>query len=364
MLSVRKFGPDQFERLRTDWNFLQTGSEMTAFQSFEWFELVNEHFRRERLSRAVVRAVYYLVSDETGAPVLIAPLRVHLLQLSPHHRRGVHLLGRNGYADYLNLVYKEFDPVAATMVIRRAAEDFGIRHFLMERLVEGASSREWFTRQPGAISDEHEAVQLEVPQSEDAYTRRLSKSTRQNIRTAWNRSRKDGLNLRIDWAQAPVEDEAASELALLKHTREVHRARLNRGIVSRLRAATRAVIFSALFARFNEAHEAMKRMADPWVLRVSADGRLCAFAFGLQDHFGGARVLRVLQVGYDEAFARYSPGLLGLHAFISDEAERQRPSFDIVDFTRGGERYKYDLGGTRTSVADVAFTIGDAVRLS
>jgi len=364
MLSVRRFGPDDFEALRTDWTLLETGPEMTAFQSFAWFELVNEHIRRERLSRAVVRAAYYLVTDETGAPVLIAPLRVHLLQLSPHHQRGVHLLGRNGYADYLNLVYREFDPAAASLVIRRVAEDFGTRDFLMERLVAGSSSREWFARQPGATLEEHEAVQVEVPQSEEAYTRMLSKSTRQNIRTAWNRSRKDGVTLRVEWTQAPVEDEAASELALLKKTREANRSRLHRGVVPGLRAALRTVIFSALFTPYNEAHEAVKRITDPWVMRVSANERLCAFAFGIPDQFGGARVLRVLQVGYDEAFARYSPGLLGLHTFISDQAARQRPDFDIIDFTRGGERYKYELGGTRTSVADVAFTIGEAVRLS
>lgn len=263
---------------------------------------------------------------------------------SPHHQRGVHLLGRNGYADYLNLVYREFDPAAASLVIRRVAEDFGTRDFLMERLVAGSSSREWFARQPGATLEEHEAVQVEVPQSEEAYTRMLSKSTRQNIRTAWNRSRKDGVTLRVEWTQAPVEDEAASELALLKKTREANRSRLHRGVVPGLRAALRTVIFSALFTPYNEAHEAVKRITDPWVMRVSANERLCAFAFGIPDQFGGARVLRVLQVGYDEAFARYSPGLLGLHTFISDQAARQRPDFDIIDFTRGGERYKYELG--------------------
>lgn len=357
MLKVTRFAHNQFAELQTHWTALQSGPEMTVFQSFQWFELVNEHFSRERLSRAVVRAVYYLVSDEQDTPVLIAPLRVHLLRLSPHHRRGVHLLGRNGYADYLNFIYREFDPAAASMVVDRAVADFGLRQFLMERITAGTSSYAWFASHIGAKVEDQEAVQVQLPSSLEEYNRMLSKSTRQNVRTAWNRSRKDGVSLRVNWGEAQIDEDVAGQLALLKRQREENRARRHLRLTQRVRDLAREIVFKALFTEFNEAHEAMKRMADPWVLLVRARGEICAFAFGLPDGFGGRRVLRVLQVAYDESYARYSPGLIGLHAFLSDEIAQHLPNFDVIDFTRGGERYKHELGGTRTVLADVSFNV-------
>lgn len=356
MLSISRFSHKEFRSLREAWTQLESGPDMTAFQSFEWFALVNEHFAAERLSRSLVRAVYYLVSDEAGEPVLIAPLRIHLVPLSKGHPRGIHLLGRNGYSDYLNFIYQDFDPSAAALVARQAAADFGIRQFVLERLVADTACFQWLVGQPGASMVEHEAVQLSLPESLAEYQATLSKSTRQNIRTAWNRLRTDGVELTIAWGDASVGAGEAAAFATLKQQRETNRRRRNRGVKGLVLDALRSAYFSVLFSGYNEAGEAMGRLENPWFLRVSAGEELCAFAFGLADRFGANRVLRVLQVGIDESFGRYSPGLIGLHEFISQEIAEGRPNFDVVDFTRGGERYKYDLGGSQTTLADVRFT--------
>lgn len=355
MLTISRYGHTEFSSLREAWTRLESGPDMTAFQSFEWFTLVNEHYSGERLSRALTRAVYYLVTDEAGEPVLIAPLRVHLLPLSKGHQRGIHLLGRNGYSDYLNFVYQDFDSSAAALVARQASAEFGISHFSMERLLVDTASFAWFARQPDASVVKQEAVQLALPSSMEEYRAMLSKSTRQNIRTAWNRSRTDGVPLTVRWGDASLGAGEADGFAELKQKREKARRRRNRGIQALVSDMIRTAYFNALFSRYNEAREAMGRLANPWFLRVSAGEELCAFAFGLADGFGGKRVLRVLQVGIDESFGRYSPGLIGLHEFISQEIAGSRPKLDVVDFTRGGERYKYDLGGSRTILADVRY---------
>lgn len=355
MLSISRFSHKEFGSLREAWTQLESGRDMTAFQSFEWFTLVNEHFAGERLSRSVTRAAYYLVTDAVGEPVLIAPLRIHLVPLSKGHARGIHLLGRNGYSDYLNLVYREYDPSAAALVVRRASADFGIRDFFMDRLLADTASFHWLAGQPGARVVEHEAVQVSLPWSSQEYQAMLSKSTRQNIRTAWNRSRTDGVEMTVRWGDPSIGAAEAAALADLKQEREDSRRRRSRGVRGLASDVLRTAYFGVLFSRYNEAREAMTRQTNPWFLRVSSGEELCAFAFGVADRFGGHRVLRVLQVGIDERFARYSPGLIGLHEFISQEVAKGRPNFDVVDFTRGGERYKYDLGGSRTTLGDIWF---------
>jgi len=351
--SVSSVGQRGFAHLADAWRSLEAGSDLTAFQRFDWMALVNEHAARERASRFSVRTRYYLV-ERAGVPVLIAPLRAHLTSLSPGHRRGIHLSGRHGPADYLNLVYADFDPVAVSKALTAAVRDFGVSTFRWERMLIGTSAYRWASGLPGAWSDERGAVSLQLPSSGNQYASLLTKGTRQNIRTAWNRARTDGVHLEVTVSSDLSHDEAC-ELADLKRRREYSRRARDASGAGKIVAGLRGAYFAGLFAPHDEALEAMTRTAHPWVLRVLADGQVCAFAFGLGDTFGGRRTLRLLQVGIDERFSRYSPGLLGLHHFIVSEASAGCPNWDVVDFTRGEEPYKFQLGGKAHAYADIAF---------
>lgn len=348
------FDHRRFPLLEEAWRTLEQGRDMSAFQSFEWMLLANEHAAAERASRLAVRTRYYLV-ERAGAPVLIAPLRVHLAPLSPGHRRGVHLVGRNGPADYLNLIYSDFDPRAAGEALTAAVKDFGVSQFRLERMLLGTQAQLWASGLAGATATVGDSVRLDLPASEAEYSALLSKSTRQNIRTAWNRARTDGVRLEVSLSST-LSSAEADALAHLKRRREFSRRAREVSAVDRLAAGLRRAYFASLFTPNDEARQAMTRTAQPWILRVLADGAVCAFAFGLGDYLGGRRTLRLLQVGIDVSFARYSPGLIGLHRFISGEVEAGRPNWDVIDFTRGEERYKYQLGGTPHAYSDVSFS--------
>ncbi len=346
------FDHRRFALLEEAWRALEKGRDMSAFQSFEWMLLANEHAAAERAARLVVRTRYYLV-ERAGIPVLIAPLRVHLTPLSPGHRRGVHLVGRNGPADYLNLVYSEFDAHAAGEALSAAVKDFGVSAVRWERMLVGTEAQQWASGLAGAEASVSEAVHLVLPASPAEYSALLSKSTRQNIRTAWNRARSDGVHLDVS-ISSELGAAEADALAGLKRRREASRQPRKASAVDRLAAVFRRAYFASLFAPYDEACQGMTRTAQPWVLRVVADGVVCAFAFGLGDLLGGRRTLRLLQVGIDENFARYSPGLIGLHRFILEELEQGRPHWDLIDFTRGEERYKFQLGGVTHPYVDVS----------
>lgn len=51
--------------------------------------------------------------------------------------------------------------------------------------------------------------------------------------------------------------------------------------------------------------------------------------------------LVVMCAGVNPKFARYSPGLLSMYNQIKIFLEEQH--LDSIDFTRGNEKYKYDL---------------------
>lgn len=326
---------------------------MSAFQRFDWATIVNERIRKERASRFAVKTRYYLISRD-GAPVLIAPLRVHLAPLSPGHRRGVHFEGRSGPADYLNMVYRHFDPTAARVAFEAVVDDFGIKQMHLERMLQDTDAFRWANKLASAKATLHAAIKLVLPENVDIYTRALSKSTRQNIRTGWNRARRDGIDIQVEVLYDITIGEA-QDFAALKERREAHRKSGQPSTRSvRLLSFIRKAYFASLFTDYDEAQQAMARTSNPVIIRITADGVLAAFAFGLNDNFAGKRTLRLLQVGIDDKFSRYSPGFIGLHRFISQEIETGRSNWDVVDFTRGEERYKSQLGGSPHAYGDIS----------
>lgn len=347
-------GPDQFATLRHHWEGMQDGPDMTVFQSFEWHSIVNDHFLLEGASRRLVRCSYYLVMNDDGTPAMIAPIRVHLVALSHRHRRGVHFMGRNGHSDYLNFVYRQFDGAAARLVMDRVRQDYGTTQFLFERLLVETDSFRWLARLTGVQIEQSEAVRLVLPATVDEYTSQLSRSTRQNLRTARNRARRDGLSLTVVCGEE-IEPGAADQFRDMKNRREfARRDRSSTALRSRLLGRARDVYFGLILSDFDEAYTSMRSLSRVWYLSVGTPDQLCAFAYGLPDTQHGRRVLRILQVGIEEEFGRYSPGMIGLHEFITSQVAGGRFGFDVVDFTRGGEKYKYDLGGTAHYLADLS----------
>ena len=89
--------------------------------------------------------------------------------------------------------------------------------------------------------------------------------------------------------------------------------------------------------RFHRA--AMKRLADEGVLRIvlmQVAGRPTAFHYFFA--LDGAMIVH--RLGFDPAFARFSPGLVATHETIRVASE---DGLRRVEFLGGGERYKLEL---------------------
>ena len=83
----------------------------------------------------------------------------------------------------------------------------------------------------------------------------------------------------------------------------------------------------------------MKRLADEGVLRIvlmKVAGRPTAFQYFFA--LDGAMIVH--RLGFDPAFARFSPGLVATHEAIRVASE---DGLRRVEFLGGGERYKLEL---------------------
>ena len=59
--------------------------------------------------------------------------------------------------------------------------------------------------------------------------------------------------------------------------------------------------------------------------------------------------------GTNNVFAKYSPGVLALYAYVLNLIECKE--ILLLDFTRGDEKYKYSLGGVNHYIHDVSFNL-------
>ena len=345
LMKVSTYSPAEFDKLRAWWLQLEVGRDMTAFQSYAWAASVNEAVRAERLSRAGSRFIYVVVQAADGMPLLIAPFRLHRVSWSPNARRGGYFMGRSTSSDYLDFVYAEFSKDAAALVLDYVSKCYGITAFRFERLLADSGVARWLATLPGADIVTENAVHVLLPPTMEQYRRQLTKSAKQNLRTARNRAEKDGVSLAVDVHRGVVTPRERQQLLDLRSARQRQRRLGARTGLFSLRERLSVAYARLLYGNYDAVAHAMVSNDDSWLLRVMRGDDVCAYAYGLTDERLGRATLRILHVSIDAALSRYSPGIQGLAAFLESQVQATRPDFSVIDFTRGNERYKYDLGG-------------------
>lgn len=177
-------------------------------------------------------------------------------------------------------------------------------------------------------------VRIPLPDSYDDWAASLSKSVRQNLRTAYNRLKRDGHVISFHADTYGKRDGAVYSAALSLYARRQASAYTSGGKLKKL--------FREIKIRhFDKTSDTLGRLDNSATFLLKIDGVPAACMSGLLSHDGGLFVVPRLAV--DSAFKFYSPGYLllseAIKHFLSTTDVR------IIDLSRGNERYKTDLGG-------------------
>ena len=182
---------------------------------------------------------------------------------------------------------------------------------------------------------------LVLPDSFERYKDLLSKNTRKNLRLAYNRLKTDGKDIKV------VCDDENADMERCSYIRNARLRKKNSYQVSFLNKI-KSYIYKKLAISFPECvqHQEDK---NAHILSVYCDGLLqMFFCYGIDALH---RKVVLMTAGVEEQFARYSLGVIGLYEFIQYLIEQGK--IDEIDFLRGGEHYKYALGGVNHTIADV-----------
>lgn len=353
--SIVEYQLNGFDRLEVYWRNLECGKDMTAFQSFDWYRNINSLYQLERVKNCYRKCRYIIVfSNET--PILIAPLEIRTVGVGYRRYgapRGIYFIGRVGYTDYLNFIYKDFDANAFRYLIDYLHSMYARLPLVFERMLESSESHRFLTEHFSCRQFPVCCAALYLPPSFEEYKMNLSKSTRQNIRTAINRAQKNGCYLTHELILDENND-IKEKLFILNKERLNKKSAKSRKEMS---LAGRIYCFFANVFRglFSAKLDVLRASRNSFCFLVKDDERIVSFFWGIRNDY--LKEYYVILAGVDKDYEWYSPNISHLYLFMEEYYMKNNDSIRVIDFTRGAEGYKKNIGCQTRSVSDVVFRV-------
>lgn len=293
-----------------------------------------------RLLAAAVRRPFrtYVVRDADGTVLCVAPLE----------RQADGWSAVAGDLDFVALDYTDFLyadrptevlAAAAQALARRLTAD-GIRRVTWPYLADTSRTHTVFAAFPRAVAKETDnvAIALDRAGTWEDHLARLSANARHNLRRGTARAAADGLAVAFDVRSSCGLGEPLDTPSARRTLREARAVYLRRQAGRYAHAGIRAAFY---FRHLN--YISLSVPGDCGVLAVlRLGGRIAASLEGYANFHRGA--LEVPRVSMDDAFAAYGPGRLLVAECL--KWMLSATGLSTLDLCRGGERYKYDLGGT------------------
>lgn len=324
---------NDFEKIKILWNRLEKGKDMTFFQSYEWNIMLYNQWNNDLRQRKSGKIV--LVYSET----IIAPLIIQkrdVYTVSGIRKKGIYILGTGSYSDYMNFIYESTDKETINKIINFIRYTYNKTQYFQYIRKECVLSK--------ILSENYEyitnvSVKVNVTHSREQYTQSLSKSTRQNLRTALNRMKKDNIQYKYEVVNGRLEDELVEELLECHRQRVISKNRERNSLINMLKNIYRISLLDNMEKNNNIIRNAMKQFDNSITVVVKLDGKLVGYLYGFKDE----KIIRIVHNCYYEQYGFYSPVFRGTYDFVVDCCDNEIISY--VDFTRGDEPYKYKLNG-------------------
>lgn len=329
--TIRYIKAKHLNQIKEEWQSLETGKEMTVFQSYQWHLVLLEYTIPEDTKQ--FESICAIVESD-GKPCMIAPLWVVKKTFRLLNLKGIYLLGRDTFSDYLNFIYQDFDGDAFDFLVSDLLSKYRVKHIIFNDARETTSLYRYvIDNYKVTRNSEYPCVGLKLPSSLEEYQRMLSKNSRQNLRTANNRLKKDGKSLTFNFDDQQIDRNRCMEIResklLVKYSELPLWYRYKYRIINRFRYH---------FYKFNP----IICFPESKVM-TACDGEGNLKAFFNYGYDSDGTCIRVMAAGTDLDFRRYSPGMLLMYNFVLKSIEEG--TIKEIDFTRGDEQYKFALGG-------------------
>lgn len=339
---IREYGVNEFETLESVWKELEKGSDMTCFQTYDWYSLLNSHFIAEKKKAPFRKGTYLLLCDDSENPLVIAPVQIVKTGFYVSGiglRKGFYFIGRQGFSDYLNFIYRQITGDQLKEIFEYLKSKYNQNFFCFENVSQNTEAYKILNEQFSQNKIDSLCMTLPLGDDFEEYRKSLSKSTRQNIRTAFNRSAKDGIELSYEIKNS-IDDQTADTLMTIREQR------LNKKISDmNANLSKKAQLYNigrnAVVKYASKPVDVMKEVQNCWCFIARCNGEIGAFFYSLYKPEN--KTVYLLLAGVEKKYEWYSPGVTQLYQFMQDEISFGKKNVEVIDMTRGNEKYKYQL---------------------
>ena len=306
--------------LKEEWLVLLDGGRATkVFQHPVWQQIWLEEFGGDR------RPLLLGVRDE-GRLVAVAPLLREGTRLS--------LIGDHNICDYMDFVMAQGREKDALSALLDALEGEDWTELELRGLAAGSPTLALLPSLAGdrglEVRVERETVcpQLDLPSTWEDYLAQLGKKNRHELKRKMRRLLNTAVSVRLLALRTPSEVDEGMGAFLQLMTLKCDKAHFMTPQMERFfRRAATALAEEGLVALY----------------MLEMDGRRVASALCFEDE----NEVLLYNSGYDPEFSYLSIGLISKALLLRNAIERGRRR---LDFLRGNEPYKYDLGGRDVEV--------------
>lgn len=356
-MKIREYSPQEFDKLKSAWKNLEKGTEMTWFQTYDWYKIVNKHFMDEKKKAPFRSGTYVLLSDDNdGKPLMIAPIQI--VKKSFYFKgiglmKGFYFIGRQGFSDYLNFIYNDYKDEYLRTILEYLSKTYGMTYCRFENVSERVSSYKSLNENYGADRVDSLCLRLPLENTFEDYKKILSKSMRQNIRTANNRSERDGFKFTYRILNH-IDSVTADKLNEVRNQRLGKKQNDTRNALS-IQARIYTKCRDTLVNVTSEPIDVMHEIDKCWCLIAECNNEIAAFFYSVYKPEN--KTVYLLLAGVNTKYEWYSPGITQLVSFIENEIGAGKPDVDVLDMTRGDEKYKYDLKSKEVVTSQFVFYI-------
>lgn len=354
-MKITEFSPEEFDKIEKCWKNLEKGLEMTFFQTYDWYKIVNKHFMAEKKKAPFRFGTYVLLSDDEDKPLMIAPIQVVKTGFCIKGiglMKGFYFIGRQGYSDYLNFIYDDFKDEYLRKIFEYLADKYGMNYFRFENISSRTSSYKSLCDESyGADKIDSLCMMIPLMDSFEDYKKKLSKSMRQNIRTANNRAERDGLSFSYRILDS-LDSETAKQLNDIRQQRLSKKQSDTNSALS-LQARLYNTARNSLVKFTESPIDIMSEVEKCWCFTAECNNEVAAFFYSV--YKAENKTVYLILAGVNTKYEWYSPGITQLIKFIEEEIGNGKPNVQILDMTRGNEKYKYDLKSDELTTSQFVF---------
>ncbi len=351
MTEIKIYDYSEFDKIKNEWETLQSGEDMTVFQQYIWYYGLNEQYKKGCFKKSET-AKYYVVYKDSKAK-MIAP--IHIKKHGYEYKgigisSGIYIIGQWSFTDYLNFIYDDFDEECAQAIIDELKKNYP-RLSLRFSFVKKNNLLDQFLKEkyPENYIGQTICIQVLPHENFDNYYRSMPKYTRRNIKTRINREISAGIEIKIKEYNTISMQDAEEFFSIyvnrsqIKNTVSLKRDGIKNSIYKYYNKIYNDNLKSGL-QKFNYLIYSMVNNPQSCLIGMFDGTKKIGFIYCLKEKSGD---LRNCIVCFNGEYGFCSPGITSFYRYFKDYIySDSNKKAVIVDLTRGTEHYKYELGGT------------------